>query len=182
MERRELKGLRFGLWTVKGPDHSSGREWFWRCVCDCGAERVIRGYHLTSGHSSSCGCLKAELLRHRDHTIRSHAGLSQTAEYRAWANMMNRCYNPAYRNYRYWGGRGIKVCDRWHDFEAFVADMGKPPPDRSLDRIDNASDYALENCRWATRSEQRRNQRPRGPYGPRKPKKNPLSQNEFCPS
>lgn len=84
--------------------------------------------------------------------------------YNTWENMLQRCYNPNHPQYRYWGGRGIEVCNSWRlSFEQFVLDMGpKPGPSYSLDRADNAMGYNPENCRWATKTEQVRNRRPYG--------------------
>ena len=89
---------------------------------------------------------------------------SNTVEYRAWCRMRARCNNPKQRDYRYYGARGIKVCERWNDYRNFLADMGRrPSPKLSLDRIDNDGHYEPGNCRWTTQSEQVRNQRHR-PY------------------
>ena len=87
-------------------------------------------------------------------------GMSRTPEYKAWFNMKDRCFNPNTKGYPNWGGRGITVCDRWLDFENFLADMGtKPSPKHSLDRIDNDGDYCPDNCRWSTKAEQENNKR-----------------------
>lgn len=87
---------------------------------------------------------------------------SKTPEYRAWCHMRHRCSSPNYRNYHYWGGRGITVCDRWSSFENFLADMGpRPSKHHSLDRRNNNKGYCKSNCRWATSAEQIANRRPR---------------------
>ena len=76
-----------------------------------------------------------------------------------WQNMMMRCYNPKNKKFRLYGGRGIKVCDRWHEFFAFYADTGDAPPGMSLDRKNNDGDYTPDNWRWATHSQQMLNRR-----------------------
>jgi hypothetical protein len=86
--------------------------------------------------------------------------MSQTPEYMAWKAMLHRCENAKHPQYEYYGGRGIKVCEQWHKFENFLADMGtRPSPKLSIDRVNNDGNYEPGNCRWATWSQQRRNQR-----------------------
>ena len=80
-----------------------------------------------------------------------------TKEYWIWCRMRDRCRNENSSDYKYYGGRGITVCERWNDFLNFLADMGRAPIGRSLDRIDNDGNYEPSNCRWATGQEQRRN-------------------------
>lgn len=86
-----------------------------------------------------------------------HGGFSPT--YMSWKGMHQRCRNPSQQSWKYYGGRGIVVCERWRSFENFLADMGERPEDRTLDRIDPYGNYEPANCRWATAVEQRRNRR-----------------------
>lgn len=129
------------------------KRWF-RCRCDCGAEMEVRLGHLRSGHTRSCGCLvvPARGIRH---------GMYGSPEYNIWEGMRDRCYRPKTRGYANYGGRGIRVCDRWREsFEAFYEDMGpRPSPEHQLDRIEGDKGYEPGNCRWATRAEQNRNRK-----------------------
>jgi hypothetical protein len=90
--------------------------------------------------------------------IHSNGKRIASPEYRSWQMMKNRCLNPSARDYAHYGGRGINVCDRWLEFQHFLADMGRrPTKQHTLDRVDSDGDYAPGNCRWATREEQARN-------------------------
>ncbi len=156
----DLVGKRFGrLMTIKrGNSNKWGRSVF-ICECDCGAVKSIYGEHLSRGLVKSCGCFRVDFGREIGLTNSTHM-MTNTPEYRAWANMKDRCYNSGNKLFRRYGGRGIRVSTRWLDsFESFFADMGKrPSPDHSIDRWpDNNGDYEKDNCRWATRSQQQRN-------------------------
>ena len=128
------------------------------CRCICGALIDVAAHRLTAGITRSCGCLHRERLVSRN---RRHDGWG-TPEYRIWQAMKQRCSEPQQDNWKYYGGRGIAVCDRWLDsFTAFLADMGRRPSSKhSIDRINNDGHYTPQNCRWATAIEQRANRRP----------------------
>lgn len=132
------------------------------CRCDCGAEGEFAVAHLRRGGSQSCGCLQRERVAQRMTTHGETLGRIRSTEYRTWKAMRQRCGDPFHQDFRLYGGRGIKVCDRWQSFSNFLADMGrKPSASHSIDRIDNDRGYEPGNCRWATAKEQRANQRPR---------------------
>lgn len=129
----------------------------WRCVCDCGQIKVIRQSDLRSRRTESCTCLLIEVLVARAPHGYTRMG-NHRSEHRIWCGMLTRCYNPKATGFCYYGGRGIRVCERWHSFQNFIRDIGdRPSNGHSLDRINNAGNYEPGNCRWATRSQQRRN-------------------------
>ncbi len=112
---------------------------------------MVQGSHLKSSNTKSCGCLH---IKH-GHNCRN----KRSKTYGTWRGMIKRCTNPNYNEYKYYGGRGIKVCEAWMKFEGFLQDMGERPPNLTLDRIDNDGNYCKENCRWHTWKEQNRNRR-----------------------
>lgn len=149
-------GTRFGRLVVLSADE--GPRSAYVCRCDCGTEGVFLSGHLRSGATRSCGCYNREMsvVRSTKHGL---AKGNKTAGYKAWRMMNRRCSDPGSSQYSYYGGRGIKVCERWKDPVKFVEDMGEPIPGMSLDRIDNSGNYEPGNVRWATAKQQSRNRR-----------------------
>lgn len=167
----DMVGQRYGRLVVIALDSTGGKHGKrkWLCLCDCGKQKVVIGWLLRCGHTSSCGCLHKEKLSARSSTH----GMSKTPTHVSWCSAKTRCNNPNdERRWRDYGGRGIVMCARWSgSFEAFLADMGERPDGRSLDRINGNLGYTCGscddciannwpmNCRWATTTEQARSQR-----------------------
>lgn len=155
MKLRNLTGQRFGKLTALECVGSNGTgQARWLCVCDCGEFVIVRGTNLLTGNSKSCGCERSRKSKH---------GMIKTALYRVWANIKTCCYNEYNKRYKYYGARGIVMCDEWrNDFVAFydwAIENGykeeKLPNGRNkwtLKRIDVNGNYEPNNCQWVKRS------------------------------
>ncbi len=160
-------GQRFNRLIVLG----YAQHGLWLCKCDCGNQMRAGAFDLRNNRTKSCGCWKREhavipIGVGRRFVKGQKAGLKhgqyKTPEYTTWLNMKRRCNNPSHPSWKHYGGRGIRVCDRWlgaQGFINFLADMGPRPEGLTLDRINNDGNYEPGNCRWATWEVQRANQR-----------------------
>lgn len=158
MKRNNLVGQIFARLTVTGVAGLNAKQnVLWRCACACGGETIAFAYDLRAGKVKSCGCISREGTNTKHGMARG--GKKRSRLYSVWSAMLARCNNTSDRNYKYYGGRGIKVCKRWLVFENFFADMGEPETGLTLDRKNNGRGYTPRNCEWVSRSEQSRNKR-----------------------
>ena len=168
---KNLKNKRFGRLIVKEFYEIRNHRTYWLAICDCGKETIVQIAHLSNGHTQSCGCIRLEVLKKRN-TTHGFADTKNKQKFRfylIWSNMQKRCLNSNSAQYKDYGGRGIKVCERWLEaFENFRDDMYESylkhiekfgEKETTLDRIEVDGNYELSNCKWSTYSFQQRNRR-----------------------
>lgn len=143
-------GNKVGKWTLlKEIKHDETcHDTRFECQCDCGNLQTVRRYCLKNNRSTQCRSC-----------ARTKHGWWKTPTYTVWEGMIKRCSNPKTTHYKYYGGRGISVCERWSKFENFLSDMGERPEGLQLDRTNNNGNYESNNCKWITKAENMRNTR-----------------------
>jgi len=158
-------GIKFGRLTVISYKGSLLRQGcavpYVQCKCDCGNEHFGCLAHIRNGRSRSCGCLKSETVRKRltKHGFAPLRGKRKPV-YKSWQGMKSRCRDVKNSHYKYYGGRGIRVCQRWlgpDGFKNFLADLGEPEAGMSIERIDVNGDYEPSNCCWIPLRDQSKN-------------------------
>jgi hypothetical protein len=160
---RDITGLRSGKLTAIAFHEVRNGRMLWLCQCDCGRQSLVSCTELVHAKIQSCGCrpikpaIKRPGIRHGH---RGSSGNAKTPTYYSWASMRNRCLNPRFVDWKYYGGAGVTCCGRWAKFKNFLADMGECPAGMTLDRYpDPAGNYEPGNCRWATPVQQTQNRR-----------------------
>ena len=153
---KDLRNMRFGKLLVLEPIKKSYEtKYHWLCVCDCGKEKIIMSSNLIRGISTTCGCGKIKIGE-----VTTKHGMTNTRMFKIWSGIRKRCTNQKCESYKHYGGRGIKISEKWNNFIDFYNDMKEGyADDLSLDRIDHNGNYEPGNCRWATSKTQNRNRR-----------------------
>lgn len=159
----DLVGKRFGrLKVIEQNGRTADRHILWRCECDCGTIVNVSSRNLTSGHARSCGCLQRDVIGE----MRYKHGDRDARLYGVWKGMKKRCENPNCKSYKWYGEKGVLVCEEWHEYANFkewainsgydkTAEKGKC----TIDRINPFGNYEPSNCRWISLTEQAKNKR-----------------------
>jgi hypothetical protein len=158
---KDIVGRTFGRLTVLSFVELRNHRAIWACVCACGNNREVTGTDLRSGNTRSCGCLMREIAgsTNKSHGEASGDPAKYGGAYRSWRSLFGRCEQPKNRSYPNYGGRGIRICDRWRSFPAFLADMGERPAGHSIERKNVNVGYEPGNCVWLPTNKQAANQR-----------------------
>ena len=153
---QNLVGQKYGRLTVIERIGSKTGKTYWHCVCDCGGTKNATAGDMRFGRTLSCGCLRKESLS----KISKTHGMTKSRIYQCWSDMMTRCRNSKDKHYKWYGARGIMICEKWLSFDGFYEDMQDGyADDLTLDRIDVDGNYEKSNCKWSTVQEQCDNRR-----------------------
>ena len=165
MAKKDLAGQKFGrLLVLNREGVDKHRHTLWKCKCDCGNEVIVARTELVSGDTKSCGCYHREQITKYNKKNKVKHGLHDSRIAIVWKNMISRCEKENDSGYKHYGGRGITVCEEWHDLKAFAEwaykngyDENAPRGECTLERINVNGNYEPANCKWADIKEQNRN-------------------------
>lgn len=162
-KHNDLNGMTFERLTVIGEGgRTKDRHILWECRCECGNIVNVSSRDLVTGHTKSCGCLQKDTIRN----IRYKHGDRDSKLYSVWKTMKKRCENSNHKDYKWYGAKGVSVCDNWHDYCVFKEwainngyDENAEWGQCTIDKINPYGNYEPNNCRWVTMAEQARNKR-----------------------